>query len=63
MGMKNKKKSKVKMGRPPKKPNEVLSEIVCIRLTKGERNLLETEARQQGITVKELLMKPYRSRE
>lgn len=54
-----KKKTKKRMGRPRLGALKK-SEIVRIRVTKAELERLRTTAAKEGITVPELLMKPWR---
>ena len=55
-------KKKAKMGRPPLPPEERKSAIVSVRLTKAELARLKALAREQGITVSELIMRPWREK-
>ncbi|HPC93331.1 MAG TPA: hypothetical protein PLU87_00180 [Sedimentisphaerales bacterium] len=42
---------KKKMGRPPKKASERLSEIVTLRMTRAEHKTLMEDARRSGLSV------------
>ena len=48
------------MGRPPKPPDEKRSAQMCVRMTQAERKRLDAEAKRLGITVSDLLMRPWR---
>jgi len=50
------------MGRPPLPPEERKSVIVSIRLTKAELARLKALAREHGVTVTELIMRPWREK-
>ena len=54
---------KKKMGRPPKPPAERCSERVTIRMTKAERKALEREAKRLGVSLADLLLRPWRNEE
>jgi len=58
--MSPKKTKRKRMGRPPKPPAEKLSAQWCVRMTQAERKMLEAEAQRAGITVSDLLMRPWR---
>ena len=49
-----------KMGRPPMPDEERKSHMIRIRVTEDEWKLLEKRAAQCGLSVSQLLMKPYR---
>ena len=51
------------MGRPPKPPAERRDAQVTVSLTKAELARLRREAREAGVTVSELLMRPWREGE
>jgi len=55
-------KQKTKMGRPPLPAEEKLGEQLNVRATRAERALLEAEAKRLGISVSELLMRPWRKK-
>ena len=57
-----KKKRKRKVGRPPKSPTDRLACLVNVRVTKAERARFESEAKKLGVSLSELLMKPWRKR-
>jgi hypothetical protein len=59
MSGKPKKKKPARMGRPLI-GWEARSEYIRIRLTKTERTLLNRDARAAGLSISDLLMKPYR---
>lgn len=61
--MSTKKKTSKRMGRPPKPAKQRLSAQWCVRMTQAERKMLEAEAERLGITVSDLLMRPWRERE
>lgn len=44
-------KRKKKMGRPPKKAQDRLSEIVTLRMTPADHEQLMTDARESGLSV------------
>lgn len=48
------------MGRPPLAPEERKSVHVSVRLTTRELRRLKIIAREHGVTVSELLMRPWR---
>ncbi len=50
------------MGRPPKNPVDRRSEVVNVRITSGERAVLEREADKTGETLSEVLMRPWRKK-
>ena len=54
------KKKKARMGRPPKPRDEVYSVNASVRMTQAEYARLKGEAKRQGATVSELLMRPWR---
>ena len=54
------KKTRARMGRPPKPPAERRDQVVSVSLTKAERRRIVAAARAAGITVAELLMRPWR---
>jgi hypothetical protein len=49
-----------RMGRPPKPPAERYSEQANIRMTRAERARLDAEASRLGLTLSQLLMRPWR---
>jgi len=53
---------KLRTGRPPKPPEEKLSEPVMVYLTKAERARLEALAKKEGITLASLIMRPWREK-
>ena len=59
MGMRPR-NTKKRMGRPPKPPDEKRSAQMCVRMTQAERKRLDAEAKRLGITVSDLLMRPWR---
>ena len=54
------KKKKSRMGRPPLPPDERKSVHVSVRLTMAELVRLKILAREHGMTVSELLIRPWR---
>ena len=54
------KKKKPRMGRPPLPPDERKSVHISVRLTRAELARLKTLAREHGMTVSELLIRPWR---
>ena len=54
------KKRKAKMGRPPIPASELRSVLVAVRMTRAERARIRAEARRQGVTVTDLLMRGWR---
>jgi len=59
-GVMEARKGKARMGRPPKKPADRLSECIMVRVTKAERRRLQEEAERLGIPLAALLMLPWR---
>jgi len=57
---KRKKESGSKMGRPPKPEKDRRSYLVNVRITESERKRFEKLARNQGKTLSEVLMTPWR---
>ena len=53
-------KKKSKMGRPPLPPEGRKSVYLSVRLTKAELARLKALARERGVTVTELIMRPWR---
>jgi predicted HicB family RNase H-like nuclease len=53
-------KSKKRMGRPPKKAGERLSEIVTLRMTPAEHKKLMEDARESGLSVSAYLQACWR---
>jgi NRPS condensation-like uncharacterized protein len=41
-------------GRPPKKPNELRSEVLNVTMTRNERRTLEKLAKQRGCTMNDV---------
>jgi len=58
--MSTKRKPKAKMGRPPLPPGTQKAIRLGVRATKAERKMLEAEAKKQGCTISDLLMRPWR---
>ena len=58
--MKAKKKTRQRPGPKPKPAAEKMSAFVGIKMTQAERRRLEAEAKRLGITLSQLLMKPWR---
>jgi hypothetical protein len=54
------KKKRARMGRPPKAAAQRRTECVMIRLTKAEKRILEREARQLGLSLSAVILKPWR---
>ena len=54
------KKKQSRMGRPPLPPDERKSVHVSVRLAKAELARLKALAREHGVTVSKLLMRPWR---
>ena len=50
-------------GRPPKPKGTALIEHVTVRITESERKQLKVLAKEAGISVSALLMKPFREGE
>jgi hypothetical protein len=48
------------MGRPPKPKDEKLSAQVLVKMTEGERKMLDRMARESGISLSALMMKAFR---
>ena len=48
------------MGRPPKPPHEKRGQVLCIRVTAQERRHLDRDAKKLGLSLGELLMRPWR---
>jgi len=53
-------KRKKRMGRPPKKAGERLSEIVTLRMTPAEHKKLMEDARESGLSVSAYLQACWR---
>ena len=51
---------KRRMGRPPKPKDEKLSAQVLVKMTEGERKMLDRMARESGISLSALMMKAFR---
>lgn len=51
-----------RMGRPPLSAKKKRSRGITVRMTPDEHERLQAEARKQGLTVSELLMRPWRGR-
>ncbi len=49
-----------KMGRPPVPENKRRGEIITLRVTARERAQLKAEAKRKGVSVSDLLMRPWR---
>lgn len=49
-------------GRPPKPPEDVRENYISLRVTKSERALLDKEAARLGVTITDLLLRPWRQR-
>jgi len=54
------KKKRKKMGRPALPPEERRAEIIGLRVTARERARLKADAKRQGVSVPDLLMRPWR---
>ena len=48
------------MGRPPMPAGTARSAYVTVRLSERERVALKAEAKRRGVSVSELLMRPWR---
>ena len=55
-----KKDSKARMGRPPKLRAEKWGWRVTVNMTRKEREQLEAEAKRFGMSLSQLLMRPWR---
>jgi len=55
-------KKKAKMGRPPLPPGTGKTFMIRIRVTEAEIENLKESAVKGGVTVSELLMKPFRGK-
>jgi hypothetical protein len=53
-------KKRKRAGRPPKNPAEKRSAFVGVKMTRAERAALAAEARRAGVTVSDVLMRPWR---
>lgn len=51
------------MGRPTKKAEDRRSVFLSVRLTRAESARIRAEAKQLGISVSDLLMRPWREGE
>ena len=49
-------------GRPPKKQDEIQSYRVTVNLTQAERERLSKLARDEGMSLAELIMRPWREK-
>jgi len=58
-----KKNVKKRMGRPPKPPETKQSERIMVYLTKAERKRFGALAKEQGISIASLIMRPWREKE
>jgi len=57
------KPKKPRMGRPPKRPKDLHSSCIMVRVTARERRMLDAEARRRGLSLSALLMEPWRNGE
>ena len=51
------------MGRPPKPPAEKRGQRVLVSMTQAELQELTTEAKKHGMTISQILMRPWREEE
>jgi len=58
--MKPKRKPKTKMGRPPLPPGTQKALRLAVRVTPAEAAMLQAEASKHGMTVSDVLMRPWR---
>lgn len=54
------KRKKTKMGRPPKKAEDRLSEIVTLRMTPADHRQLMKDARESGLSVSAYLQECWK---
>jgi len=59
-GVTMKAKAKTRMGRPPMPPGTQRTMQVKARVTPAEAAMLQAAAKRRGITISDLLMKPWR---
>ena len=55
-------KKKTKMGRPPKKPADRLSEIVTLRMKPADHKQLMRDAEAAGLSISDYLQQCWRNR-
>lgn len=55
--------NKFRTGRPPKKPGEAQTERLTANCTRKEKAMVERDAKQAGIAVSDMLMRPWRDGE
>ena len=60
--MKVKRTKRAKMGRPPLPPGKRRGLHITVRLTEAEREKLDSEAARLGISISELVMRPWRGK-
>jgi hypothetical protein len=53
-------KKKVRMGRPPMPSTKRRARIIGVRVTVAELGALRAEAKRQGLSLTNLLLKPWR---
>ena len=53
-------KKRKKMGRPPLPENKRRGASITLRVTARERARLKAEAKRQGVSVSDVLMRPWR---
>ena len=53
-------KKKARMGRPPTPAKKKRRRFLSLRVTDAELKAVQAEAERQGVSVGELLMKPWR---
>ena len=53
---------KVRTGRPPKADAEKLSERVMVHLTPTERKRIERMAKEEGLSLAAMIMRPWREK-
>lgn len=58
--MSAKQKPKARLGRPPLPPGTQKAIRLSVRVTPAEATKLQSEAKRLGITVSQLLMRPWR---
>lgn len=51
---------KRRTGRPPKPPDQALSERIMVRLSRAERVRFEALAKKEGLPLAALIMRPWR---
>lgn len=59
---KQRKNPKKRLGRPPKAPSERRGVTITMRLTEDELARVRAAAKREGVTVTELLLRPWQKK-